>query len=437
MIFLLAAGRPARAGEQPVPLEVTAGTLDNGLRVLLMEDHSVPVISYQTFYRVGSRDERPGITGISHFIEQMMFNGTARHGPGEFDRLIESAGGYSNASTSKDMTVFYEEFPAGMLELVMELEADRMTGAAFDPELMKSEKEMVARERRSFIENSLEGRMREKLFSLAFRRHSYRWPILGRKSDLDSISRQDCLNHYRRRYRPGNAVLVIVGDFDTGETLRLVKKYYGPLRGGEKESSPPPGEPPQKEERRITLGEETAAAALMIGYRTPAAGFDDVYALDVLQRILDGGKSSRLYRGLVEGGGVAVSAETYFPWRMDPALFVFIIRMRKGHSPLEGEAGLYSLLEGIARRGVTEEELAGAKKSIEADLARSMEKVSGKAAKLGRYEVLLGDYRDILRAMRRYERIRPRDVAGVAESYFGPEARNVVTALPEKSGRKK
>lgn len=434
LLLALPQGGAVRAGgaeKGPIELDVTVETLDNGLKIILLEDHSVPVISYQTFFHVGSRNERPGITGISHFMEHMMFNGADRYGPKEFDGVLEANGGYSNAFTSNDMTAYYEDIASDGLELVVDLDSDRMASLALDPKYLVSEMGVVKEERRVRIDNSVNGRMREELYALAFKAHSYATPVLGWMCDLEMIDRTDCVNYFRTYYAPNNAVLIVGGDFDTKEALELIHTYYDGIPAQEPPEPVRTIEPDQLGERRAKVHKKAELPEIMIGYRAPSAHSDDLYALEVLQQVLVEGESSRLHKKLVRDLGIAVYAYGYFPWRVDDGLFIFGAKMRPGRTTEEAERAIYETLGEIAESGITEKELTKAKNALEANFVRSMQTVNGKATKIGRYEIIFGDYNEVLRIPRRYRSVTSDDVRRVVGTYFTEKSRNVVTLVPE------
>src|SRR5437588_1603189 len=207
--------------------------LGNGLQIRLLPDRSLPVCTLYSFFRVGSRNERPGITGISHLFEHMMFNGSKKYGPKEFDRKLESAGGTSNAYTSNDLTAYYEDFASDALPLVLDLEADRMASLTIDDASLAREREVVKEERRFRTDNDIDGMMDEALGALAFLAHPYRWPVVGWMTDIEAITRQDCERYFRTYYAPNNCTLVLVGDFDGAAALALIEKIYSPIRSGD------------------------------------------------------------------------------------------------------------------------------------------------------------------------------------------------------------
>jgi predicted Zn-dependent peptidase len=420
-----------KAKSSGISLDVTETTLDNGLKVILLEDHSVPVISYQTYFHVGSRNERPGITGISHFLEHMMFNGAEKYGPKEFDRILEANGGYSNAFTSNDMTAYYEDFASDVLELVVDLDTDRMRSLSLDEKYLVSEMDVVKEERRLRIDNSVGGQMREELTALAFKAHPYQWPVIGWMSDLEKIDRDDCVEYFKTYYAPNNAILIVAGDFETKKALELINKYYDDIPSQEPPQPVRTVEPEQLGERRADVRKKAELAEIMIGYHAPPVSSEDIYALDVLSEILTGGNSSRLHRSLVRELEIAVYVYSYFSWRIDPGLFVFGVKMKPESDTVDGEKAIYEALEIIAENGVTEAELEKAKNILEADYVRSMQTVNGKAGKIGRYEILFGDYNEILNVLDRYREVTSDDVKKVVGKYLLPEKRNVVTLIPE------
>ena len=430
----LALAGAVKAGETkaaPARLNATVETLKNGLKVILVEDHSVPVISRWTFYRVGSRNEHPGITGISHFMEHMMFNGAAKYGPKEFDHVLESNGGYSNAFTSEDMTAYYEDFASNVLELCMDLDSDRMKSLALDPKYMVSEMDVVKEERRMSVDNSVEGAMSEELSALAYKAHPYGWPVLGWMSDLEKITRDDAVKYNKTYYSPNNAILVVVGDFDTKRALELVHKYYADIPAQTPPESLRTVEPEQQGERRAELHKAAEMPEVFMGYHIPDVKSNDIYALDVLECVLSEGESSLLYRKLVRDLGIAVYTGTSAQWRLSPGLFEIYVKVKPGKTAAESETAVYDILKDIAANGITAAELAKAKNQIAANFYRSMQTVNGKARKIGTYEIFFGDFNEMLKVQDRYRTVTADDVKRVAQKYLTQKNRNVVTLVPE------
>jgi zinc protease len=436
VVLLLAMPGAGMTGERAAPaieLDVAVETLGNGLKIILLEDHSVPVISYQTFFRVGSRNERPGITGISHFMEHMMFNGTEKYGPQEFDRVLEANGGYSNAFTSKNLTAYYEDFASDVLELIVDLDSDRMKSLGLDPDYVVSELDVVKEERRLGIDNSISGQMYEELYALAFKAHPYSWPVLGWMADLERMDRDDCVEYFRTYYAPNNAIMIVAGDFETKTALDLIHRYYDDIPAQQPPEQVRTVEPEQLGERRAEVHKSAELPQIMIGYHVPSVGSEDIYALDVLQSILTSGNSSRLYKKLVRDLGVAINVNSSFGWSIDPGLFYFDIKMKPGEDTEKGEEAIYAELEAVAAEGVTAMELEKAKNTLEADFIRSMQTVNGKATKIGIYEILFQDYLVIPEVPGKYRAVTNDDIRRVAGAYFEAKNRNVVTLVPEKA----
>ncbi len=436
LAFALSVATGAAAAEKkaaPGTFNATVEMLKNGLRVILVEDHSAPVISRWTFYRVGSANERPGITGISHFIEHMMFNGAQKYGPKEFDRILESNGGYSNAFTSEDMTGYFEDFASNVLELCLDLDSDRMRALALDAKYVTSELDVIKEERRMGVDNSVEGSMYEELGAIAYKAHPYGWPVVGWMSDLERITREDAVLYYKKFYAPSNAILVIVGDFDTKGALALVHRYYDDIPAGTPPEPIRTVEPEQKGERRGELHKAAELPAVLIGYHIPDVKSKDIYALDVLQYVLSEGESSRLYRKLVRDLGLAVYANANASWNLAPALFTFDVKVKPGATTAACEEAVYAVLGDLEQNGITAAELEKAKNQIMANFYRSMETVNGKARKIGTYEIYFGDFNEIPKVQSRYQAVTIDDVKRVAQAYFASTNRNVITLVPEQA----
>src|ERR1700683_4752256 len=279
---------------------VQTATLSNGMKILIEEDHAIPNVAMYFFYRIGSRNERPGITGISHFFEHMMFNGAKKYGPKQFDIQMEKAGGENNASTSNDLTVYTDWFPNTALELMMDMESDRIRDLAFDPKIIESERGVVYSERRTSVDNSNFGILFEQLHAAAYIAHPYHWPVVGWPSDIESWTMDDLKNHFRMGYAPNNCVMVVVGDVSTAQVISLAKKYIEPIP---RQDPPPPvrtKEPEQIGERRVTVVKQAQLPIEMVAYHVPETKSPDDAVLDVMEAILSRGQSSRLYSRMVD-----------------------------------------------------------------------------------------------------------------------------------------
>lgn len=426
---------PARAADPALEslFDVHEATLPNGLQVRLLANHQAPVVSLYTFFQVGSRNERPGITGISHLFEHMMFNGAKKYGPKMFDKTLESNGGRSNAYTSNDMTVYYDDFAADSLETVLDLESDRMRSLRISQDTLTSEREVVKEERRVRVDNDIAGIMDEELGTLVYKAHPYRWPVIGWMADIENITREDCQEYFRTYYAPNNAVLYIVGDIDPKKTLALVRKYYGNIPRGPAPAKVLNAEPEQKGERRALVRHPAQSPALMLGYRGPSAREDDTFTLDVAQYVLTKGEGSRLVRSLVYEQKLCVSIMLDWSWRIDPGTILFYLELKPDSDPQKVEAALYAELEKMAREGITDRELQKAQNNLRSDHMRELATNNGRAHALGHYEALLGDWRRLLTLPNAYSSITNDMVKAAAAKYFAPERRSVVTLLPAPS----
>ncbi|MDQ3264241.1 MAG: insulinase family protein [Myxococcota bacterium] len=419
----------AKAKSKPL-YQVHESTLSNGLKIRLVPNPSVPVVSLYTFFHVGSRNERPGITGIAHLFEHMMFNGAKRYGPKEFDHVLESHGGRSNAYTSTDLTVYYDEFAPEALERVLDLESDRMESLAIAPKLLTSERKVVLEERRVRVDNDITGMMDEELNALVFKAHPYHWPIIGWQDDVKRITREECREFFRTYYAPNNATLWISGDIDVKKTLALVKRFYGKIKKGPPAPVVPNSEPAQKGERRAVVRHPAQAPAVMLAYRGPEARHQDTFVLDVLQYVLSAGEGNRLTRELVYKQKVAVGVGFDWSWRKDPGILWLYLELEPGADPKKAEAALYAELERISQKPPLQAEVQKAKNMIRAHLFRELATNGGRAHALGNYEALLGDWREAERLPGKYENITPEHVQALAKKYFHPDRRSVVTLEP-------
>jgi predicted Zn-dependent peptidase len=410
---------------------VRASTLPNGLRLRVLREAGAPTVSYATFFQVGSRNERPGITGISHLFEHMMFNGALKYGPKEFDRVLEARGGHSNAYTSNDLTVYYEDFSAAALETVVDLESDRMRSLRIDDGALEQEREVVKEERRLRTDNSVFGLMEEALEGLVFQAHPYRWPVIGWMSDIERISRADCEAFFRTCYAPTNAALYVVGDLDPEAVEGLVARAYGDIPAGPALPPVPSGEPEQRGERRAEIRFPAQAPSLLLGWRGPAARGPDAVALDLAQVCLAVGEASRLRRSLVHGSGLVVSVSASFGWRIDPGVFMLFAELAPGARVARVERALAEEVAKLAERGPSAAELARARALLRSSVLHELGTHHGLAHALGQAEALLGDWREAGRQLETYAAVRPADVRRVVRQYLAPERRSVVTLVPE------
>jgi zinc protease len=427
---IVTAGRPVPAAEPP-RAAVVAVTLDNGLRVLLLEDHRSPIVTVQTWYRVGSRNEARGATGIAHFLEHLMFRGTARYGPGEFARLVERNGGQDNAFTSQDVTSYYVNLAADRLDLVLDLEADRMHNLLLDPKVIASEREVVIEERRTRTEDDPGGALGEEVGAIAFRAHPYGQPIIGWPTDLTRITPAEIRAFYRTYYVPNNALLVVVGDFKAAEVLAKVRATFGAVPRG---AEPPPVlavEPPQSSERRLTVQRPAELPIVYLGYPVPNQKSPDAAALELLSVVLSGGRTSRLYRDLVHERQLALEAGgDYSYFALDPSLFWFWATPLPGQTAETLEKELLGHMERLKREPVSDIELIRAKNQIESAFVFQEDSIHRRASLLARFELIGGYARqdDYLASIRA---VSAADLQRVAGAYFQDDKKNVGILLPK------
>jgi zinc protease len=405
--------------------------LPNGLRVRVLPEKSTPTVSYYTFFQVGSRNERLGLTGISHLFEHMMFNGAARYGPKEFDRVLEARGGHSNAYTSNDVTAYYEDFAADALPTVVDLESDRMRSLRLGEESLEQEREVVKEERRLRTDNSVFGLMEEQLESLVFQAHPYRWPVIGWMDDIERIARADCEAFFRTYYAPSNAAIYCVGDVEAEATLDAIARAYVDIPRGPAPAPVAQGEPPQRGERRARVRFPAQAPAVLVGWRGPAARSPDAAVLDVIQVCLGVGESSRLRKRLVLEDELAVSITLSWGWRIDPGIFFAFAELAPGASVARAEEAVWEELERLARRGISRAELARSRALLRSSTLHELSTHHGVAHALGQAEALLGDWREAGKTLEQYARVTAADVRRVAREYLSPVRRCVVELEPE------
>ncbi|MFZ4849351.1 MAG: M16 family metallopeptidase [Caldilinea sp.] len=421
------------------PLEIVSQTLPNGLQVLLRPSYRAPVASFWIFYRVGSRNESPGHTGISHWVEHMLFKGTPRYPRGQFDKAVARAGGVFNGMTGPDWTVYFETLPADRIELALRVESDRMANAVFDPAETELERTVILSEREG-SENDPFYRLHEEVQAAAFLAHSYRNPIIGWSSDLHTLTREALYAHYRTYYTPNQAVVVVTGDFEPDAMLEGVAEHFGVLAAGPEAPSPAFVEPPARAERRVVLRGEEPTAYFLQGFQAPPALHPDFFPFVVLESVLGGAKgmglfggsannrSNRLYRALVEQQ-LAVDASSSFGPTLDPGLFTISATLAPAVDPQAVEAAIWAELATLQRTGVTDAELQKAIKQTRAQFAYSSESVTYEAYWLGFSQVVasqqwLAGWNEQLLA------VRSEDVQRVAQCYLQPERQTVGYYVP-------
>ena len=415
----------------PAQNRVVAATLDNGLRVLLLEDARSPIVSFQTWYRVGSRDEHRGATGIAHFLEHLMFKGTPTHGARQFARLVEENGGQDNAFTSQDVTSYYVNIAADKVDLVIDLEADRMQNLLLDAKEIGSEREVVIEERRTRTEDDPGGFLGEEVSSIAFKAHPYGAPIIGWMEDIKRITPEEIRAFYKTYYVPNNALVVAVGAFKANELLEKIKRRFGRIPRGK---VPPPmlaEEPPQNGERRVTVTKQAQLPIVYLAWHVPNQKSDDAAALELLSTILAGGRASRLYRDLVYQRQLALEAGgDYSYFSIDPNLFWFWATPMPGQTPEKLEAELIAHMERLKTEPVTDEELARAKNQMEAAFVYQEDSIHQRASMLARFE-LIGGFALKESFVAKIRAVTAADLTRVARTWFGPDKKSVGVLLPK------
>jgi zinc protease len=419
-------------------------TLSNGLLVLLKEIHTSPIISQWIWYRVGSRDEVPGLTGASHWVEHMMFKGTPQFPLGAMDRAVSREGGYLNAFTFLDWTSFFETLPAEKIELALQLEADRMFNCLFEADEVSSERTVVISERQG-SENEPLFRLSEEVQSAAFRVHPYHHEIIGDLTDLYSMQRDDLFHHYRTHYIPNNAVLSIAGDFDTPVMLARVRNLYESLPAGVKPTHLARTEPPQAGERRVSVEGPGETVYLQLSYRAPKADNQDFFALNVLDSLLTGptnlnmfgggitNKTSRLYQALVEKE-LAISINGGLQATIDPYLYTIVATVHPRHTVSECLAAIEAEFKRLQDAPPPAPELARAMKQARAIFAYGSESISNQAFWLG-FSEMFATAEWFTTYLERLATITPEDVQRMAQACLRPQNRTLGVYLPNTPGQ--
>jgi zinc protease len=413
--------------------------LPNQLTVLLKERHTAPVASFWVWYRVGSRNEHVGITGISHWVEHMLFKGTPTFPKGTAEKAIAREGGMFNGMTWYDFTTYFSTLPAGRIELALEIESDRMLNAAFEPREVAAERTVIISERQG-AENDPEFLLNEELMGAAFRVHPYGTETVGHMCDLETMTRQQLYHHYQTYYVPANAIAVAVGDFEVDAMLRLIDRYFGAIPADGDLPAVTAVEPEQRGERRVIVEGEGNVAYLQMVFRTPQARSEDFYALTVLDAILSGAsgmtffgggltnKSSRLYRALVAEGLTANISGSLVP-TADPYVYNLSAVVLPGRTPAEVEEVLQRELARVVEEPITDEELAKAIKQAKAQFAYSSESVTSEALWLG-FSEMFADYVWFESYLTNLSAVTVEDVQRVAEMYLSSQNRTVGYYLP-------
>jgi zinc protease len=382
-------------------------------------------VALYNWVRAGSRNEVPGITGLAHFFEHMMFNGTSKRAPGEFDRLMEAQGGANNAFTSENVTVYQDWIPRGALDLVFEIEADRLANLSFDPQVIESERGVVYSERRLSVEDNNEGFLVEQVQATAFVAHPYQIPTIGWPADIQGWKLEDLQDFYKTNYAPNNCTLVLVGDITAEEGFALAKKHLEPIP---RQEPPPPvrtTEPEQLGEKRVLVERESQTPLLIQAYKSPAANDPMSPALDLLMNVLVDGNASRLNRLLVEEKKLAIQVGGQFQKGFDPMLTWLQLTLPEGADIAAAEQALDAALADVVSNGVTDAELTRAKNQFASGFWKQIATIDGKAKLLGQFEVFDGDYQKLFAAPSLYDKVTRDDLKKAAAAVFQKRHRTV------------
>lgn len=405
--------------------DIQTFTLNNGMKFIVLEDHSIPNANMFIFFKVGSRNEYPGITGLSHFFEHMMFNGAKKYGPKMFDRVMEAAGGANNAYTNENVTVYTDFFPSSTLEVIFELEADRIGHLALDDKMVESERGVVLAERITGIENSNFRLLNEQVRAVAFMAHPYRWSVLGYESDIKNWEKSDLQRYYDIYYAPNNALVVITGDVTLGNIKALAQTYFESIPSREPPRPIHTLEPEQLGEKRLVVNKDVSSPNLLIAYHVPETGSKDYYTLDILNAILSDGRSSRFYHSLVNEKQLALRISSYMPPALDPTLLFISAVCARGVDEETLEKAVYQEIDKIIKEGVSESELQKVKNRKLVNFYRIMETIGGKANIIGTYEIYFGSYKKLFNAPEEYKKVTTDDIKAAAVKYFKKSNRTV------------
>ena len=425
--FLLASFAEAGLKDQ-----VVETTLANGLKVILLENHKAPLITFQVWYRVGSRNEEWGKTGLSHMLEHMMFKGTAKVGPEEFSRIIQENGGNDNAFTSDDFTAYFENLSADRVQVSIDLESDRMQNLVLREEDFRTERMVVMEERRLRTNDNPQAFLLEQVEAAAFQVSPYHWPTIGWMEDIARFTLKDLKNYHRTYYHPANAFLVVVGDFRTEDLLPKIEKAFGSIPQGISPNQKRDQDPPQVGERRVLVHKEAHLPYLLMGYHVPNLHDPDGYVLEVIAALLGEGKSSRLYQSLVRKERLVLFADAdYSLLSHDPGLFFLSAEILEGKAVSDVEKSLDREIERLQRNPVGSHELQKAKNQLESSFVYSQDSLFYQAMLLAQHEIARG-WKTIDDYLPSIRKVTPQDIQRVAKRYLIPNNRTVgiLVALP-------
>ncbi|MCB0795231.1 MAG: insulinase family protein [Flavobacteriales bacterium] len=431
LIFISTVMSTLTATAQAGRIDYTEFDLDNGLHVIIHEDHTTPIVAVGVMYHVGSKDERPDRRGFAHFFEHLLFEGSEHIDRGEFSKYVEKAGGVLNANTNGDRTYYYEVLPSNQLELGLWLESERMLHAKVDQKGVDTQREVVKEERRQRYENRPYGSILIEVLDRAYNKHPYKWPTIGFMEDLNAASEADYQEFYKRYYVPNNAVLVLAGDMDPKEARRSVEKYFADIPAGAKIERTSVEEPPLEHEIRDVVYDKIQLPAVVQAYRIPAYGTKEYYAVDMLNRLLSQGNSSRLQKNVKDEQGKALMVGAFTLPFEHPGIAIAFAVSNMGVSPEELERAMDAEYARVRDERVGKGELIKLKAQLESELVRENSQVSGIASSLASAYTFLGETAMVNKEIENYLQLTAEDLQAAARKYFDPSRRVVLHYLPQ------
>ncbi len=411
--------------------------LDNGLHVILHEDHTTPIVAVSIMYHVGSKNEEPDKTGFAHFFEHLLFEGSENIERGEYDSYVEKAGGTLNANTTYDRTFYFEILPSNQLELGLWLESERLLHAKVEDKGIETQREVVKEERRQRVDNQPYGSILEETMKRAFKVHPYKSSVIGSMAHLDAAVESDYKNFYKNFYVPNNAVLSIAGDIDPAEARVWIEKYFGGIpRGSGEIYRPSVVEPPLGGEVRDTVYDNIQLPAVIQAYRSPAQGTDDAYAMEMLSTLLSAGASSRLNKRLVDEEQSSLFVGNFMLNLEDPGVSLAFSICNNGVDPNEVEKSMDAVIKEVQTEMIGDREFQKLRNQIENDFVSSNSRVAGIAESLANYHMYYGDTNLINTEIDKYLAVTKEDIMRVANKYFNKDNRVVLYYLPKPQEQK-
>jgi zinc protease len=428
--FMAASDSQASVKEK-IQFKVEKFTLSNGLTVLVHEDHSMPLLSYQQWFRVGSSYERPGRTGLAHFFEHLMFKGTTKYPKGTIEKVIQMNGGSNNAFTTEDMTGYYTNLPSDKLELIIDIESDRMRNLIFDPKEIDSEREVVKEERRMRFENSVYGSLYELVRETRYKTSPYRWPVIGSMADLNATKLDELKAFYEAYYAPNNTVVVVAGAVKTEKVKELVQKYYGPIKAQTLPEFKPTAEATQYSQRSAQLTRDVQSTTYAIVYPTIPTGHADESALDLVANALGAGSSSRLYKRLVYKNQLATSVSVSHDSKKLSGELSIYVALAPGADFERSLALVNTELAQIKRTLMSDRELQKLKNMVMLSYVKGLQTIAARAHSLASNEIFFSDYRRLFESFDKYEKVTAADIQRVANTYIAPAKRSLIQLRPK------